>query len=240
MGSRCRKYFAVCALGAVAACGGTGSEGAGNAAWSTAPRTVAYEITESHEAEKRSIDLKLEFGESELTVTELGSPKTAQMSPSGRLSYVAGDTRPAPLYELIALSVLPPAQGELTVGQKWSYTRPEDAEAEKSTGLVAQERFDYEIVSLDSGKVNVSVKGFLRIAPTAGVKALLAHNKLPENLTLLLGTYKPYVVGSAEFDRKSGETLSASGSRLPFAFLGAGDHVPGQSPASVTYSLVRQ
>lgn len=228
---------AVAGIAAVA-CGNGAATAEGSPSWSTAARAVSYQIDESIGTERRAVDLKLDFGDNDVRITELGSTVAATMSPSGRLTYRPGDQSPPVIYELIALSVLPPAGDELRVGHTWSYTRPDDAAAAASQGIVAQERFDYQVTAIDGDKVTVDVRGFLRIAPSAGAKAALASFGLPADTEKLLATYKPYVVGSAEFDRASGETVRASGLRLPFAFLTAGDPLsPGKA---LSYDLVRQ
>jgi hypothetical protein len=225
-------------MGAAVACGSNRDRAKETATWSTAPRTISYRVDESFANEKQTFDLKLDFKTDGVDVVELDTPAAGTMDGSGRFSYASGPQAPV-IYELIALSVLPPKGEGLSVGRTWSYTRPDDAAALTSKGIVAQERFDYEITSLDSEKIVVSVRGFLRIAPSAGLTDALAKSGLPAATADLVGTYKPYVVGNAEFDRASGETLSASGLRVPFAFLTPGDAIEPGKPA-VQYNLIRQ
>jgi hypothetical protein len=172
----------------------------------------------------RGWELKLEFRDTGVVVTEMGVPFPGRMDRSGRLT--ADDPRASPvLYELLALAVLPPGDGTLREGQTWQVTRPEDAEALDSKALVGQEQFTYRIRKIDGTRVEVEVTGRLRIAPSAGLKALLEkHGKLPAGLTAPMVTrYAPYVQGTAVFDAATGIVLEARGERVPWAYMGNRD-----------------
>ncbi|MCY1016565.1 hypothetical protein [Pyxidicoccus sp. MSG2] len=172
----------------------------------------------------RDWELKLEFQDTGVLVTEMGVPFPGRMDRSGRLT--AEDPTASPvLYELLALAVLPPGDGALKEGQTWQVTRPEDAEALASKALVGQEQFTYRIRKIDGGRVEVEVKGRLRIAPSAGLKALLEkHGSLPAGLTApMVARYAPYAEGTAVFDAATGIVLEARGQRVPWAYMGNQD-----------------
>lgn len=216
------------------------------AAWSTAPRTVRYQVTETLPAGGRGggaqtqFELLLDFGPGGVTVAEMSRKRRATMSGEGRLTLSSAND-PVVLYELPALSVLPPAGTPLAVGTSWSVRRPSDAEAAASGALVGQERFEYEVTAVTATEVTVRATGYLRIAPSAGLKAFLKDQvAFPASMAAPFVTgWSRYSEGSAVFQRADGETLRAEGTRVPFGLF-RGDTTVAGAPGRLQYAVTRR
>jgi hypothetical protein len=218
-----RSAFAL-AVASLAGCGGSAT-----ASWSTGARALAYDVKESRAAVPdrgvaavdRQFALNLTFTSGgSVTVTEMGVPAPSTMDRSGHLS--AGDPAAPPInYELIALSILPPGDGKLAVGDSWSVSRPTDAEAASMKSIVVQEKFDYRVLEISDAAVKVGVTGWLRLAPSQTLTDLVnTRTMLPAAAVMpFIAVSSPYVVGTATFDRGQGSTLSAAGVMVPFSLF---------------------
>ncbi len=208
------------------------------AEWNRAPRILTYLVEERAPAtaKQHNWQLKLEFNPTGVTATEWGVAFPATIDVSGRLTSVNHRSPPI-LYEMAAVAVLPPS-GRVRQGDKWTALRPNNAESLASDAIVGQEKFDYEVLSVDNITVRIKVSGTARIAPSAGLQRLLGTTSTPLLSTAGSG-YVPYVSGSAEFNRQSGSVQRAEGIRLPLSVVQSGPTLDSH-PLRVEYKITQQ
>lgn len=168
---------------------------------------------------RESFELALAVSGDKATVKERGLVHSAPFSRSGDLQLPISET--PVLYEPIALSIVPPPGTPATQGIRWTLVRPSDEEALSAPGLVGQERFHYEIISVTQDVVEVKVTGELRLAWSKGLEQLLTKSTHapPQAIRPLLGKWSPYVDATARFNKARGRTESVKGYRVPFGFF---------------------
>lgn len=222
------------------------------AAWSTAARQVAYTIKEGPDPKlttppwwsPRQFSLDLEFtGGGGVVANEMGVKTPGKMDPSGRFQMNDPDGSPL-LYELIALSIVPPT-GQLTgPGQKWEVLRPSDSEAQGSDAIVGQEKYEYEVTAINGPVVSIKITGSLRLAPSKGLdKWLGKHGGSFAKIALskaMLALYAPYVSGTAEFNVDDGSTVSAHGTMRPWSYGLSPTTDIASDPGRIEYDVARK